>query len=84
MILSYAFLGPVPYLAFYTPTLTTVSASLMLLGLSSTALVVASFGCAQRAAVKAGFPDSPEVQDVISGLFTSFYALGTKHNTLNS
>ena len=37
---------------------------------------MASFGCAQRAAVAAGFPECIEVQTVISGLFTSFFALG--------
>ena len=37
---------------------------------------MASFGCAQRAAVRAGFPDCIEVQAVISGLFTSSFALG--------
>ena len=38
--------------------------------------MVLSFGCAQKAAVAAGFPECIEVQAVISGLFTSSFALG--------
>jgi len=76
MILCYAFLGPAPYLAFYTPNFTTVATSLIAQGFGSAAVLVASFGCAQKAAVRAGFPDCIEVQAVISGLFTSSFALG--------
>ena len=37
---------------------------------------MASFGCAQKAAISAGVPDSMEVQAVVSGLFTASFALG--------
>lgn len=76
MILCYAFLGPAPYLAFYSPNFTTVCTSLVAQGFGSAAVLVASFGCAQRAAVAAGFPECIEVQAVISGMFTSSFALG--------
>ena len=41
MILCYAFLGPAPYLAFYTPNFTTVCTSLVAQGFGSAAVLVA-------------------------------------------
>ena len=76
MFLCYCFLGPVPYLAFYKPTFATVCASLVAQGFGSSAVLVASFGSAQRSAVESGIPESLEVQAVVSGLFTSAFALG--------
>ena len=37
-------------------------------------MLVASFGCAQKAAIS--FGESMEVQAVVSGLFTASFALG--------
>ena len=76
MFICFAFLGPVPYLAFFNPTLLTVCGSLVAQGFGCAAVLVASFGSAQLAAVAAGLPDSLEVQSVVSGLFTSSFALG--------
>lgn len=44
-------------------------------GFGSAAVLVASFGCAQKEANRA-YADSMEVQAVVSGLFTSSFALG--------
>ena len=41
--------------------------SLTILGFGCSALLVASFGSAQIAAVQAGFPETMEVQAVVSG-----------------
>ena len=46
------------------------------LGFGSAAVLVASFGCAQKSAVISGLPESMEVQAVVSGLFTASFALG--------
>eukprot|EP00092_Neocalanus_flemingeri_P107350 GFUD01137792.1.p1 GENE.GFUD01137792.1~~GFUD01137792.1.p1 ORF type:complete len:280 (+),score=82.29 GFUD01137792.1:238-1077(+) len=76
MFICFAFLGPVPYLTFFSPNLYTVCGSLVAQGFGCAAVLVASFGSAQLAAVTAGLPDSLEVQSVVSGLFTSSFALG--------
>jgi len=76
MIVCYAFIGPAPYLAFFRPNFTTVCSSLVAQGFGSAAVLVASFGCAQKAATSSGVPDSMEVQAVVSGLFTASFALG--------
>jgi len=75
MIVCYAFIGPAPYLsALYHPNFTTVCSSLVAQGFGSAAVLVASFGCAQKAAVS--FGESMEIQAVVSGLFTASFALG--------
>ena len=52
-----------------------VSIKLICLGFGSAAVLVASFGCAQKAA-NSIYQDSMEIQAVVSGLFTSSFALG--------
>ena len=76
MFICFAFLGPAPYLTFFKPDIYSVCLSLVAQGFGCAAVLVASFGSAQLAAVKAGLPDSLEVQSVVSGLFTSSFALG--------
>jgi MFS family permease len=76
MFICFAFLGPVPYLTFFHPNLYTVCGSLVAQGFGCAAVLVASFGSAQLAAVTAGLPDSLELQSVVSGLFTSSFAMG--------
>jgi len=76
MFICYCFIGPVPYLAFFAPSFPTVCGSLVAQGFGCAAVLVASFGSAQLAAISAGFPESMEVQAVVSGLFTSSFALG--------
>ena len=76
MFVCFAFLGPAPYVSIFNPSLYTVCGSLVAQGFGSAAVLVASFGSAQLAAVAAGLPDSLEIQSVVSGLFTSAFALG--------
>ena len=52
------------------------SLQFLIVGFGSAAVLVASFGCAQKAATSSGVPDSMEVQAVVSGLFTASFALG--------
>merc|ERR1719481_2025042 len=76
MFICFAFIGPVPYLNFFTSTFWTVLGSLVAQGFGCAAVLVASFGSAQMAATQSGFPNTIEVQAVVSGLFTSSFALG--------
>ena len=76
MFVCFLFIGPAPYLPIFTPNLYTVCASLVAQGFGCAAVLVASFGCAQVAAVSGGFPSSMEVQALVSGMFTSSFALG--------
>ena len=76
MFLCFTTLGPAPYLPSLSPTMTTVSCSLVTQGVGSAAVLVASFTCAQAAAVGAGLGDNMETQSVVSGLFTSAFAAG--------
>lgn len=47
-----------------------------IIGFGSAAVLVASFGCAQKSAISSGLSESMEVQAVVSGLFTAAFALG--------
>jgi len=76
MFVCFCFIGPVPYLAFFEPNFASVCGSLVAQGFGCAAVLVASFGSAQVAAVSAGYSESMEVQAVVSGLFTSSFALG--------
>jgi len=76
IFLCFGLIGPVIYFPFFEASFGSVSGSLVLQGFGSSALLVASFGSAQIAAIEAGFPESMEVQAVVSGLFTSSFALG--------
>eukprot|EP00092_Neocalanus_flemingeri_P030917 GFUD01033574.1.p1 GENE.GFUD01033574.1~~GFUD01033574.1.p1 ORF type:complete len:505 (-),score=68.91 GFUD01033574.1:56-1570(-) len=76
MFVCYCFIGPVPYLAFFKASFPTVCGSLVAQGFGCAAVLVASFGSAQNAAISAGFSESMEIQAVVSGLFTSSFALG--------
>merc|ERR1712037_372890 len=76
IFLCFGLIGPVIYFPFFEASFGSVSGSLVLQGFGSSALLVASFGSAQIAAIEAGFLESMEVQAVVSGLFTSSFALG--------
>jgi len=76
MFICFCFIGPVPYLHFFDASFATVCGSLVAQGFGCAAVLVASFGSAQIAAVAAGFSESMEIQAVVSGLFTSAFALG--------
>ena len=53
-----------------------VCLSLVLQGVGSAMVLVASFSCAQISAVTAGLPDASDTQAVVAGLFTSAFAAG--------
>lgn len=77
MFVCFLFIGPAPYLPLFTPNLYTVCASLVAQGFGCAAVMVASFGCAQVSAVSGDFPSSSmEVQALVSGMFTSSFAIG--------
>lgn len=76
IFICFGLIGPAPYLPMFEATFGSVCGSLVFQGFGCSALLVASFGSAQIAAVQAGFPESMEVQAVVSGLFTSSFALG--------
>ena len=77
MSFCFMFLGPAPYMtSIISPSMTSVCLSLVAQGLGSSAVLVASFSCAQIAAVTAGLPDAADTQAVVAGLFTSAFAAG--------
>jgi len=76
MFICFVFLGPSPYITFLQPSFGLVCGSLVAQGFGCAAVLVASFGCAQIAAADNGMSESMEVQAVVSGLFTSAFALG--------
>lgn len=76
MFICFMFIGPAPYLPIYQPSFYTVSGSLVAQGFGCAAVLVASFGCAQLSATASGLPECMEIQAVVSGLFTSAFALG--------
>ena len=77
MSACFMFLGPAPYLAtIISPTMMSVCLSLVLQGVGSAMVLVASFSCAQISAVTAGLPDASDTQAVVAGLFTSAFAAG--------
>lgn len=77
MVVCFMFLGPAPYLStLFSPSMLSVCSSLVAQGVGSAAVLVASFSCAQMAAVTAGMPDAADTQAVVAGLFTSAFAAG--------
>ena len=77
MFLCFTLLGPAPYLSsLISPSITSVSLSLVAQGVGSAAVLVASFSCAQLSAVSHGQPAAADTQAVVAGLFTSAFAAG--------
>lgn len=76
MFLCFMFLGPAPYITTLSPTITSVSLSLVAQGVGSAAVLVASFSCAQTSAAVDGDEDNMDTQSVVSGLFTAAFAAG--------
>ena len=54
MFICYLFIGPAPYLPLFSPTIYSVCASLVANGFGSSAVLIASFACAQSAASESG------------------------------
>eukprot|EP00095_Tigriopus_kingsejongensis_P011883 maker-scaffold410_size180147-snap-gene-0.30 protein:Tk11883 transcript:maker-scaffold410_size180147-snap-gene-0.30-mRNA-1 annotation:"mfs-type transporter c6orf192 homolog" len=75
IIISFTLLGPAPFLPFPTH-LSTCIIALVAHGCGLGATLVSGFSMAHREAVKSGFPDNFETHGLISGLWTSVFALG--------
>ncbi|KAL1491150.1 hypothetical protein ABEB36_011790 [Hypothenemus hampei] len=72
---GFCLIGPVPFIPL--PTILWMSiAGLVLHGLGMGAQLVASFGDALKTAVAYGFPNDLETYALVSGLWTSTFALG--------
>ncbi|RXG59967.1 MFS-type transporter SLC18B1 [Armadillidium vulgare] len=73
--LSFLFVGPAPFFPL-EPTLPIVIGALLCHGVGFGAELVATFGGTQREAIKRGFPDNLDTYGLISGIWTSTFALG--------
>jgi len=75
MILSFLFMGPLPPFGL-EKSMPLVSAALVGHGIGLGAQVVAGFADAHHQALASGFPDTVDTYGLISGLWTSVFALG--------
>ena len=75
MIFSFLFMGPLPPFGL-GKTIPLVSAALVGHGIGLGAQVVAGFADAHHQALASGFPDTVDTYGLISGLWTSVFALG--------
>ncbi|XP_037082981.1 MFS-type transporter SLC18B1-like [Pollicipes pollicipes] len=72
---GFALLGPAPFLGL-APSLGLISVALVIHGVGFGGEVVAAFVDAHREAVYNGFPDNLDTYSMVSGLWTSMFALG--------
>ncbi|XP_039295920.1 MFS-type transporter SLC18B1-like isoform X4 [Nilaparvata lugens] len=75
LIAGFSAIGPIPFLPIPT-TLWLTIVGLVIHGLGIAALLVSSFTDALRCAISHGFPNNLETYGLISGLWTSTFALG--------
>jgi len=75
MIVSFVFMGPLPILHIQK-SIPIVSVALIAHGIGLGAEVVAGFADAHKQSLMAGFPDTVDTYGLISGLWTSVFALG--------
>lgn len=75
VIVGFSLIGPLPFLGI-TPSLGLISFALVIHGIGFGGEVVAAFVDAHREAVYNGFPDNLDTYSMISGLWTSMFALG--------
>ncbi len=77
ILAGFTLLGPAPFLPGAPPTLlSTCMAGLFLHGVGVGAMLVSSFSASQRGALAAGFADGMETYGMISGMWSSVFALG--------
>ncbi|XP_014238865.1 MFS-type transporter SLC18B1-like [Trichogramma pretiosum] len=74
-VIGFGLIGPAPFIPSGTMLWVTIS-GLIIHGLGMSAQLVASFTDALRTAVDHGFPNNLETYGLISGLWTSTFALG--------
>jgi len=75
MVISFALMGPLPFLQI-EKSKALIIFSLVLQGLGLAAQVVSGFADAHRQAINNGFPDTIDTYGLISGIWTSVFALG--------
>jgi MFS family permease len=75
MVISFALMGPLPFFPFGKSKGLIIFA-LVLQGIGLGAQVVSGFADAHRQAILNGFPDTIDTYGLISGLWTSVFALG--------
>ena len=75
MVISFAFMGPLPFLGV-GKSKPLIIFTLVLQGIGLGAQVVSGFADAHRQAILSGFPDTIDTYGLISGLWTSVFALG--------
>ncbi|XP_012275314.1 MFS-type transporter SLC18B1 [Orussus abietinus] len=75
VMIGFCLIGPAPFIPYPTIIWMTIS-GLVIHGLGMAAQLVASFTDALRTAISYGFPNNLETYGLISGLWTSTFALG--------
>jgi len=75
MVISFALMGPLPFLPL-GKSKPLIIFTLVLQGIGLGAQVVSGFADAHRQAILNGFPDTIDTYGLISGLWTSVFALG--------
>lgn len=72
---AFTFMGPAPFIPL-TTTLGLVVSTLIIHGIGFAAQLVAGFSMAHREALRSGFDDNLKTYSLVSGLWTSTFALG--------
>lgn len=75
MILAFAFMGPLPFFHI-KKTIPIIVTSLVVHGIGLGCEVVSGFADSHKSALAHGFPDTVDTYGLISGLWTSVFALG--------
>ena len=75
IITGFSILGPAPYIPF-DPTFNICIIALIIHGIGFAAMLVAGFADAHKEAIRNGFPDNLSTYGLISGMWTSTFALG--------
>ena len=75
MVISFGLMGPLPFLPI-GKSKSLIIFTLVLQGIGLGAQVVAGFADAHRQAILSGFPDTIDTYGLVSGLWTSVFALG--------
>lgn len=75
VVIGFVMVGPAPFIRA-EPTVSLVCWALVIHGLGFGGEVVAGFADLHREAIRIGFPDNIETYGVVSGMWTSMFALG--------
>ena len=75
VVLAFTLLGPASFIPL-PPNYELSVASMVLQGIGFAAILVSSFTIAHKEAIRNGFPDNLQTYGLVSGLWTSIFALG--------